>query len=238
MEQSEINVRSSYELRISSCGPTEFWKQVGRVNKDGPVGPDQIAMIADAIAKGLDLRPHDVLLDLCCGNGAITDLIFARCRGGIGVDFTPGLIDVAKTNFERPPDRLYQLADVLEFVEAAEDAARFNKVMCYGSFPTLLAPKAVGVLNALRRRFPNVQRVFIGNLPDINRARLFFERDMRAELLSLQELKRHDTGVGTWRTEDEITKLAEQCGWRAEFSQMPAAFYASYYRYDAILTAA
>jgi hypothetical protein len=45
----------------------------------------------------------------------------------VGVDFTPGLIDVAKTNFERPPDRLYQLADVLEFVEAAEDTARFNK---------------------------------------------------------------------------------------------------------------
>ena len=30
---------------------------------------------------GLDLRPRDVLLDLCCGNGAIIDPIFARCRG-------------------------------------------------------------------------------------------------------------------------------------------------------------
>lgn len=211
---------------------------MGRVNKDGPVGPDQIGMIADAIAKGLDLRSHDVLLDLCCGNGAITDLIFARCRGGIGVDFTPGLIEVAKANFERPPDCRYQLADVQEFVDTTDEPERFNKVTCYGSFPTLLPSKAAGVLTALRRRFPNVQRLFIGNLPDLNRARHFFERDMGSELPSLQELKRHDTGVGTWRTQDEILKLVEQCGWRAEFSQMPAAFYASYYRYDAILTTA
>jgi SAM-dependent methyltransferase len=238
VEQSEINVRSSYESRVRSCGPADFWIQVGRVNKDGPVDSNQIAMIADAIVKGLDLRPHDVLLDLCCGNGAVTDLIFSQCRGGIGVDFTPALIDVAKVNFERSPDRLYELADVREFVDTTDNADRFNKVMCYGSFPTLLAPKAAGVLKAFRRRFPNVQRVFIGNLPDLNRARLFFERDMRSELPSLQELRRHDTGVGTWRTEDEITKLAEECGWRANFSQMPASFYASYYRYDAILTVA
>ena len=149
---------------------------MGRVNKDGPVGPDQIGMIDDAITKGLDLRPDDVLLDLCCGNGALTDLIFARCRGGIGVDFTPSLIDIAKTNFERPPDRLYQLADVQEFVDTTDETERFNKVMCYGSFPTLLPSKAAGVLTALRRRFPNVQRVFIGNLR-LNRAGLFFDQE-------------------------------------------------------------
>jgi SAM-dependent methyltransferase len=236
VEQSEISVRSSYESRVRSCGLTAFWSQVGRGKKGGH--PDQISMIENAIAKGLDLTPHDVLLDLCCGNGALTDLIFARCQGGIGVDFTPVLIDIAKANFERTPDRLYQLADVQEFVDTTDATERISKVMCYGSFSTLLASKAVGILKALRRRFPNVQRVFIGNLPDPCRARLFFEREVGSELPSLQELKRHDTPVGTWRTEDEVTQLAEQCGWRAEFSQMPAAFYAAYYRYDAILTAA
>jgi SAM-dependent methyltransferase len=236
MEQSEINVRDSYETRVRSCGPTDYWRQVGRVNKDGPVGAGQIVMIADAIARGLDLQPDDVLLDLCCGNGAVTDLIFARCRGGVGVDFTPSLIKVAKTDFERPPDRLYELADVRDFVDTTGSPERFNKAMCYGSFPTLLPPKATGVLNALRRRFVNVQRVFIGNLPDLNRARFFFEREFGAELPSLQELKRHDTGIGIWRTEDEIAKLAEECGWRTEFSYMADSFYASYYRYDAILT--
>jgi hypothetical protein len=188
-------------------------------------------MIAEAIGKGLDIRPHDVLLDLCCGNGAITDPIFARCRGGLGVDFTPYLIEVAKANFESSPHRLYLLADALEYVETTSDSKAFTKALCYGAFQCLSEPKAVGVLTALRRRFPNLQRMFLGNLPDLRRAGNFFE----GELPSLDEMKRHDTLFGIWRTEQEMAKLAAGCGWRIEFSRMPSEFYGAHYRLDATL---
>lgn len=229
---SEVDLALLYDSHARSCDPNDFQGQVMRGLHGKSVGPDQVAMIVDAIEKRLDIGPHDVLLDLCCGNGAITDPIFARCRGGLGVDFTPYLIEVAKTNFERLPGRVYLLADTLEFVETTEDTKRFTKALCYGAFQCLPESKAIGVLAALRRRFPNLQRMFIGNLPDLNRVGVFFERDIP----SPEELKRHDTRLGIWRTEQEIAKLAAGSGWRTEVSRMPSAFYAAHYRFDATLT--
>jgi len=228
---SEVDLASVYESHARSCDPKDFQGQVMRNPLGKSAGPDQVAMIVDAIRKGLDIRPDDVLLDLCCGNGAITDPVFANCRGGVGVDFTPYLIEVAKSNFERSPDREYLLSDVAEYVETTDQTDRFTKVFFYGAFQCLAESVAMRVLTALRRRFPNLQRVFIGNLPDLDRVGKFFEQDVP----SPEELKRHDTLLGIWRTKEEVAKLAAECGWRAEFSQMPPAFYGAHYRFDATL---
>lgn len=228
---SEVDLTLFYESHARSCDPKDFQGQVMRNPYGKSAGPDQVAMIVDAIGKGLELGPHDVLLDLCCGNGAITDPVFAHCRGGLGVDFTPYLIEVAKTNFERSPDRLYLLSDVLEYVETTDDTKRFTKVLFYGAFQCLPESKAKGVLSALRRRFPNLQRIFIGNLPDLDRVGNFFERDIP----SPEELKRYDMPFGIWRTEQEVAKLAAGCGWRTEFSRMPSAFHTAHYKFDATL---
>jgi SAM-dependent methyltransferase len=228
---SEVDLTLFYESHARSCDPKDFQGQVMRNPLGKSAGPDQVAMIVDAIGKGLEIRPDDVLLDLCCGNGAITDPVFARCRGGLGVDFTPYLIEVAKTNFESSPDRLYLLADALEFVETTDDTKRFTKAFCYGAFQCLPESKAIGVLAALRRRFPNLQRMFIGNLPDFDRVGNFFERDIP----SREELKRYDMPFGIWRTEQEVAKLAAGCGWRTEFSRMPSAFHTAHYKFDATL---
>lgn len=228
---SEVDLTEFYETHARSCDPNDFQGQVLRCPAGKPVGPDQVAMIVGAIKKGLDIDPRDVVLDLCCGNGAITDSIFEACQGGLGVDFTPYLIQVAKANFERPPDRLYLLADVEEYAQTTDDTKRFTKAFCYGAFQCLSESKAIGVLAALRQRFPNLKRVFIGNLPDLDRVGIFFGENIP----SPQELKRHDTPFGIWRTEQEIAKLAAGCGWRVEFSRMPSAFYAAYFRFDATL---
>lgn len=226
------NIALLYESHARSCDPKDFQGQVMR-NPDGKsVGHDQVAMIVDAIGEALDIGTHDVLLDLCCGNGAITDPIFARCQGGLGVDFTPYLIEVAKTNFERPPNRVYRLADVQEYVETTDDTKRFTKALCYGAFQCLSESKAAGLLVALRRRFPNVERMFIGNLPDLDRVGIYYD----GNIPSPHDLKRHDTLIGIWRTEQEIAKLAIGCGWCTEFSRMPSAFYGAHYRFDATLT--
>jgi SAM-dependent methyltransferase len=236
MEQTEREIQLLYEKHARSCNPKDFQSQVMRTPHGKPVGHEQIALMVDGIGKGLDIGAQDLLLDLCCGNGAITDPIFARCRGGVGVDFTPYLIEVAKANFERPPDRLFRLADALEYVETTDDTGRFTKVMCYGAFQCLMESKAAGVLVTLRRRFPNVQRVLLGNLPDLDRAGLFWRQDVGSEPWSLFDLKRHDTPFGIWRTVEEVRKLTTSCGWDTEISRMPSQYFCAHYRFDAVLT--
>lgn len=71
-----------YKEHPKTCARDDFWSQVKRTVNGKPVSQDQIEMIVDAVISGLSLGMDDRLLDLCCGNGALTRYFFARCSGG------------------------------------------------------------------------------------------------------------------------------------------------------------
>ncbi len=221
---------SFYKEHPKTCAPKDYWRQVARTRDGEPVGEDQIQMIVDGVLAGLELSAADVLLDLCCGNGALSDRIFARCNGGLGVDFSPALIEVAKRDFERP-DRVYVLEDVLAFIERTPDTARFTKALCYGSFMYLPEDVAEGVLRTVGARFAGVTRLMIGNLPDRHKARQFLGPYHRPGIEDDPE-----AATGIWRTEEEFADLANRCGWDCSFTRQPPGFFAAGYRYDAVLT--
>jgi SAM-dependent methyltransferase len=222
----------SYDAHARRCAPDDFWGQVRRTVGGRPVDDHQIAMIEDAVRMALQITADDVMLDLCCGNGALSDRIFACCRGGVGVDSSPFLIDVARRHFERAADRTYILDNVEDYVATTPNPHRFTKALCYGSLQYLSREAAACMLRALRRRFSGISRLFIGNLPD------------RALLAAFYRAQDYVPGVednceaplGIWRTAAEFAELAAVTGWRAEFSRMPSSFYAAHYRYDALLT--
>lgn len=220
-----------YKEHPKSCAPEDFWAQVKRTVNGKPVGEEQIRLIVAAILEGLQIRETDTLLDLCCGNGALTDRIFAQCQGGLGVDYSEPLIDVAKRHFESHA-RQYVLDDAESFVRSVSETGGYTKVLCYGAFQYLTAKNARSLLENLQRRFTNVERVFIGNLPDKSRMDEFFKG--RAEAPAVAD----DPGspIGIWRTEAEFSDLAGSCGWNVEFRRMTKDFYAAAYRFDALLT--
>lgn len=231
MAAGRVSDEYFYKEHPKTCAPDDFWGQVRRTVDGQPVGDDQIDLIVTAVREGLALRESDLLLDLCCGNGALTTRILRHCSGGTGVDFSDVLIDVALKNFHRAGRDAYLLADVEAFVSRS-GSGPFTKALCYGSFQYLSMEKGRSVLANLRLRFPDVQRVFLGNLPDRDRIRRFFGDRHVPEGCA------DDPGspVGIWRTRDEFARLALETGWHADFHQMPQEYYAAHYRYDAILT--
>ncbi|MGE4192817.1 MAG: class I SAM-dependent methyltransferase [Pseudodesulfovibrio sp.] len=188
-------------------------------------------MIVAAILDGLDVREEDFLLDLCCGNGALSTRIFARCRGGQGVDFSEELIRVAREHFEKPSRETYRLADVVEYLGTEAETDRFTKAYCYGSFQYLPQDKAERFLADLNRRFVGVERFYVGNLPDREKIREFYRG--RAYCEGIEHV--HNSDIGIWRTKDEFAKIAADAGWMVRFRTMPPEFFAAGYRYDALL---
>jgi SAM-dependent methyltransferase len=185
-----------------------------------------------AVVEQLELNNNDFLLDLCCGNGALTSLLLEHCQGGLGVDFSEYLINVANENFANPPTQAYILSDVVEFCEKPSAPEKFTKMLCYGSFSYIEAHRAEKLLSLLANRFPNVTTAFIGNYPDKAKMLDFFgdrviEPDIESEA---------DSPIGIWRTEEEFIELASRCGWNAKIHKMPDAYYSAYYRYDIVLT--
>lgn len=210
----------------------DLHRQVWRTVKGMPIPDDQIDMIVAAIRDGLLLRSEDRLLELACGNGALSQHLIGLCTEYEGIDISDYLIDVAKTHFENEPEVTFKCRDALSHVVEAEVPGRFTRMLCYAAFQYFPDPMIVELLNILHRRFVNIDRIFIGNLPDLQNAKAFFGDVLPGQGL----LKSNETPTGIWRTQDAFRALCEAAGWRVDFGRMPAAFYASSYRYDAVLT--
>lgn len=212
--------------------PQDFWGQVRRTVGGKPIGQDQIDLIVEGIASGLQLAPGDIVLDLCCGNGALSRLVFERCAGGLGVDAAESLIDIAKLNFEISGREDYLRRDVIQFVRTCPEPERFDKALWYASLAYFDDAHALELLSGLAGRFANLRRVFVGNVPDRNRMSAFFKPG--AYRPGLEDDPHSDIGV--WRTEEGCVRLAREAGWEAEVVRMPSHFYQAHYRYDLVLT--
>ena len=215
-----------------SCAPDDFWGQVKRTVNGVPVPQEQINMIVSAVNIGLKLNKDDVLLDIGCGNAALSHYFINSCSQIFGVDFSKYLISVAKANFEQQPYFTFEEMDAVQYVDWEPNPGRFSKALCYGCLPYLPPLDAVHVLRRLYENFWNIETVYIGNLPDRDRAHLFYRDDKCLE----HELDDHTTSIGIWRSKAEMQKLAGDTGWHVRFHHMPRGFYAAHYRYDAVLT--
>jgi len=226
-----VFAKSDYKEYPKTLAPDDFWGQVRRTVHGKPVGEEQIAMIVASIREHLDLQASDTVLDLACGNGALSRYLYPSCRALLGVDYSEYLVQVAKANFERLPQYAFTCNDAAAYVASEPEPARFTKALCYGSFSYFPAPDAVRVLRGLRQRFTGLQRVYLGNLPDRALAANFYMKAMPSE----SELDDHATQIGIWRSEEQLRAIAEPAGWRVRILRMPPGFFGAHYRYDAIL---
>ncbi len=221
-----------YNEYPKSLPPDDFWGQVRRTRYGQPISEDELGVIVEAIKTGLELRDHDVLLDLACGNGALSSRLFESCRAFVGVDASEYLIEVAKTNFEQLPDFEFVFRDVAEFVWEEPEPLRFTKALCYAGFQYLHRMTAERALAGLSQRFTNVGTVLLGNLPDKERADVFFGSQTDYEDI----LSEPTSQIGVWWSEDELREFAAAAGWSASFTRMPEEIFNANYRFDARLT--
>lgn len=222
---------SLYKEHPKTCEPDDFWGQVKRTVNGKPVSQEQIDMIVCAVVDQLKLKEDDFLLDLCCGNGALTSLLVEHCQGVLGIDFSEYLIEVANKHFAKPTQS-YVLSDVVQFCESPISPEKYTKMLCYGSFSYLENHRAERLLWLLAEKFPNINTAFIGNYPDKAKMLDFFgEREINPGIEN-----EADSPIGIWRTEAEFIELAQRCGWNAEIHKMPRAYYSAHYRYDVVLT--
>ncbi|HXC37240.1 MAG TPA: class I SAM-dependent methyltransferase [Candidatus Acidoferrales bacterium] len=227
-----IYPKSDYKEYPKTLDPDDLWGQVRRTVDGKPVSDAQIALIVAAVRDGLQFSKEDVVLDLACGNGALSSYFFDDCRSLHGVDYSPYLIEIATKRFQVPEKSTFMVDDAVHYIQIEPDPGRFTKALCYGSFAYFTESDARQVLRGLRNRFGNVSRLFIGNLPDRDRAHLFYppEKDYTSEL------KDHAAQIGIWRSEAEFYTLAADEGWDLTSTLMPPEYFAAHYRFDALLT--
>ncbi len=228
--------KSDYDEYPKTLARDDFWGQVRRTIDGRRIGEDDVRQIVDAIRTALALGPGDVLLDLACGNGALGSRLFDDCNGALGVDSSRYLIEIADDYFARPPAYTFLAADVVDYVRTEPRPERFTKALCYGSMMFLSTEQLAATLTELRRRFPAVQRLMLGNVPDRERAARF--REDNPEIGSL-DLDDPTAQAGRWWAQEDLTALALRCGWEStRVSRLSPDVFNARYRYDMTLVAA
>lgn len=164
--KNDVLNKFDHDLHARSKDETDFWGQIRRTVNGKPVDEAQIEMIIGRIREKLILQEVDVLLDLACGNGALSNRLFCGINSYQGVDFSPRLIEVANKYFSVPPRYTFVQSGASEFIDAEKAPHRYTKVLCYGSFSYFQPEQASSILDKLNKYFTNVTHVFIGNLPD------------------------------------------------------------------------
>lgn len=220
-----------YDRFARQNGSNDLQKQVRRTIKGETISEPMIDMILDAIRQGLRLTDQDCLLELACGNGALSQSFAGSCKTYLGTDISEFLIEQAKAHFEKLPGIRFEQKDALDCLNTLPNPQQYNKLLCYAAFQYFPDAMIVAMLKTAHKRFPNLARMFIGNIPDLQKAHLFYENAMPKPA----ELKSDETPIGIWRTPDEFQELCLTAGWMPHFTKMPEAFYASQYRYDVIL---
>ncbi|HTV29776.1 MAG TPA: class I SAM-dependent methyltransferase [Xanthobacteraceae bacterium] len=230
-EKLSRNYPANYDAYARTVPADAYWNQVRRTVDGRPVSEAQIALIVNAIEAQLSLMASDLVLDLACGNGALSSYLFDKCHGLVGVDISPYLVEVAEKVFARPPKYCFVQDDVVSYLQHQKDTTAFTKALIYSGLQYFPKSDVVLIFKSLFRRFLNIHSVFIGNVPNKRQAHRFFRDRPAAEA----EVNDHEARIGLWYLPEELEALANSCGWRASVSYMPAEFYLSSYRFDVTL---
>lgn len=212
-----------------TVGKTEFWKQIKRTVNGNEVPVSDIKQIVCAIIDGLQLNANDYILDLGCGNAALASYFLPKITAYHGVDFSSYLLSIANEYFHVPRKTSFQELDLNNQVENIHNLDRVNKVLIYGTV-SYLSKKNVAKLVKKLSSLDNIQRVFVGNVPNKNLAENFFAK-RGVHNFNVNDEK---SDIGIWWNMDELKQIFVENNFECEIKKMPSDFYAAEYRFDLI----
>ena len=211
--------------------PTDFLRQVGKTLGGVPISERQVERIVAGIHEALQLRDEDVVLDLCCGNGLLTERIARSCRSVVGVDYSSSLLAVAERH-HRPANVSYRLLSALDLDRLRPaPPILFTKVLVYEALQHF-HPRALGrLLEGIGGVTTPDARVLLGSVPDRALRRRFHDTPRRRLIALMRRLAGRDA-IGTWWDREVLRSVLERSGWNCVFMDQPPELHTAHYRFD------
>ncbi|MFH8801993.1 class I SAM-dependent methyltransferase [Streptomyces sp. NPDC017936] len=180
------------------------------------------AVLAAVVSALRRTGPYDDGLDLCCGTGAGVDVLATVCRRGVtGVDFSAGMLDVARGSTRPAGPRVsWVRADA----RALPFTAAFDLVVSFGAFGHFLPRELPGLFAQVHRVLrPGGRFVFPVGAPPRPSSRAFWT------LLGFDAVMRVRNAV--WRPPfvmyyrafrlGEVRRELERAGFRVDLRALP-----------------
>ena len=206
-------------------------RQVGKTVGGQPVPVSVLDAIMSDVVPALQLNRADSLLDLCCGNGLITERGAALCHHAIGVDFSTPLIGTANDRRSRP-NVAYEQADVRTLPAGL---GRYSKVLVYEGIQHLTAEDVDRVLEQLRELHAPGAPILFGSVPDRDRIWSFYDTPARRDEYQ-RRVEDGTEAIGHWWTRSELLEMGRRWHYHVEIRPQNPTLHTAHYRFDALLT--
>jgi len=207
--------------------------QVGRIKGGMTLSEQVLEDIVQHIVHQLQLQPDDILLDLCCGNGLLTQKLAQYCKTVYAIDISPAQIELAKHQ-SSSPNIQYLAADVAEGGYLPKDVT-VSKINLYFSFQYFdsfsMGKKAI---SNMLPYLADGGSIFIGDVPAkkyINR--YYTTPKARLKYFIQQLLGTND--MGKFWSAREMQQIADALGLTLEVIEQPAELPYASYRQDFLL---
>lgn len=207
--------------------------QVGKTEMGAAVAASQVDAIAAVLIQRLELTPEDVLLDLGCGNGLLSQALAPSVAQVVGVDFSEPLLAEAMATCHQA-NVIYRKGNVAEMSPTLWLPHLPTKACCYEVVQHLDDDALRAMLLAVATGGDRDITVLIGGVPDLERQRAFYDTPER--WVAYEKAREAGTDrMGRWWTRDELVGVAASSGFEAVTLQQPKGLYTSRYRFDALL---
>ena len=190
----------------------------------------QIDLRVNSIKKNLYLEKNDIVLDICCGNGLITELLSTSVKYIYAVDFSEGLIEVAKSNSNNTNIR-YETGDITKIKLGSFQ--KINKISVYSGVQCISFVELKSFLKKIQLiRSPLL--VYISNIPD--RDKIWDYYDTREKMAFFHKMEDEGkTHIGTWYDKAKIINFLKSLGLGYKIININCGLNTHYYRFDLLI---
>ena len=222
MKDSEYD----YTERPKLFDKNDFWRQVRRTINGKPVDETQINLIINQVCTILSLNKNDDLLDLGCGNGALTTRFSPYVSKIHGIDMSDYLIGVANEYFST--SKLTFESNTISAIIDQDRLKSYDKCLLYGVSSFL----DDDLLEKLVFKFlqGGGKSIFLGNVRD-----KVFANEFYGDNLSMHSLEDITSSMGKWRSKTWFSQIAKNGNFKVSYHKMKKDFYASKYYFDVLL---
>ena len=218
----------------------EFWQNYGKeaADKDEqtqvlrtlnrqPISRQLWEFTLKCIEEQIRPTPHDVLLELCCGNGLLSRHFAPMVRNVVSVDVSEDLIKFIDP--EHCPNIKPLVSDIREL---DFDDLVFDKVVIYAGIQYLTHAETTVLFERVYRWLKPGGIFFLGDVPDCRKRWVFFDSPER-QATYFENLKDGKAIVGTWFDPEFFEKLSTYAGFgSAELIPQHSDLIYSKFRYD------
>jgi len=216
-------------------GALDLFQQVGKTKFGKAINEEQFDSIVSSIRGHLQLNENDVLLELCCGNGLITERLGQHVKKVIAVDYSRPLIETA-IKYSKSKNIEYYEFDVKEIntFSKLEAAPRVTKVLCYEALSFFEESDLHVILRTLKEK-TDTEIVFFGSVLDAKKKFNFYNTFMRKLLYYKVKIFGKDFGLGNWWQMSLIEKIASVHEFRSNVLEQSNSLHTAHFRNDIVL---